>query len=461
MSRETKVLATVSGKGGVGKTIISANLARIISYNKKVLLVDLDFPNQGLTGLFAEYLQPSCYSARDMIFGSEAIELDRILMVRPNLFFVPAFEPSDRDRFNLDLNPLNKGELLANLDKKLNLILDNSGVDLIMLDCHGGLDIVSFASFALSDHTIVVSEPDKITFNGTLELLDYYEKNWADQNFKSPLDNDAKVSNESKLFPSSQGSFPTDKVIFLLNRVSGHFSYNGLIKLYKSEIEATSRFAAEIIGPYIFIPSDSLLAQSVSQYPIYIELAPESLFCQKLELIYTQLFGKRPEIIGRSVLYRWFERKRARSLQRELSSTEERRTAAVFSFITMAQFGMLLGFVWLGFGATRLTPGDVKAGSSLEAYPMLFGIGMALIGLGLLGTSWVNAVVSKYYRDALRLEYRLLRRSRRFVIAIVLLRLIRLFGARFYLLLSATFFGLVGVVYLTLAILSLLGFMRS
>jgi MinD-like ATPase involved in chromosome partitioning or flagellar assembly len=43
MIHETKVLATVSGKGGVGKTIISANLARIISYNKTFFLLTSTF----------------------------------------------------------------------------------------------------------------------------------------------------------------------------------------------------------------------------------------------------------------------------------------------------------------------------------------------------------------------------------------------------------------------------------
>jgi hypothetical protein len=60
------------------------------------------------------------------MFGSEAIEYDRILTVRPGFFFVPAFEPSDQDRFSLDLNPSNKGDLLARLDKKLNMLLKNS-----------------------------------------------------------------------------------------------------------------------------------------------------------------------------------------------------------------------------------------------------------------------------------------------------------------------------------------------
>ena len=42
--RKGKVVCITSGKGGVGKTVLTANLAGIIeSLNKKVLLIDLDW----------------------------------------------------------------------------------------------------------------------------------------------------------------------------------------------------------------------------------------------------------------------------------------------------------------------------------------------------------------------------------------------------------------------------------
>jgi cellulose biosynthesis protein BcsQ len=54
MASPPHIIAVVSGKGGVSKTVFSANLAAIAATASPTVLVDLDFPNQGLSGLFVE-----------------------------------------------------------------------------------------------------------------------------------------------------------------------------------------------------------------------------------------------------------------------------------------------------------------------------------------------------------------------------------------------------------------------
>ena len=50
-----QIIAVSSGKGGVGKTAISVNLARVLSWSeKRILLIDLDLHNRGSTTLVAE-----------------------------------------------------------------------------------------------------------------------------------------------------------------------------------------------------------------------------------------------------------------------------------------------------------------------------------------------------------------------------------------------------------------------
>jgi Mrp family chromosome partitioning ATPase len=48
-----KILTVTSGKGGVGKSTLSLNIARQLSLcGKKTLLVDFDIHNKGVTNLF-------------------------------------------------------------------------------------------------------------------------------------------------------------------------------------------------------------------------------------------------------------------------------------------------------------------------------------------------------------------------------------------------------------------------
>jgi hypothetical protein len=49
--RQRLVLAIASGKGGVGKTMLAAAIAKELSRRRRTLLVDLDFFNRGLAGL--------------------------------------------------------------------------------------------------------------------------------------------------------------------------------------------------------------------------------------------------------------------------------------------------------------------------------------------------------------------------------------------------------------------------
>jgi cellulose biosynthesis protein BcsQ len=48
---EPEIVTFVSGKGGVGKTMLAVAFARELSHADKTLILDLDFFNRGLTGL--------------------------------------------------------------------------------------------------------------------------------------------------------------------------------------------------------------------------------------------------------------------------------------------------------------------------------------------------------------------------------------------------------------------------
>ena len=74
-----RIISTVSGKGGSVRPVLSANLARIVAFSRKVLLIDFDFPNQGLNGSICRRGSPICFSAHDMIWSRNSRRLTKSL----------------------------------------------------------------------------------------------------------------------------------------------------------------------------------------------------------------------------------------------------------------------------------------------------------------------------------------------------------------------------------------------
>lgn len=176
------ILTVVSGKGGVGKTMLSVALANELSKARPTLLVDLDFFNRGVTGLMAtlksrktgrtlempDFLRTTeadPEEPEDPADGSDWVAVE----IRKNLWFVdyPDLTQAEIRKFET----MAVGELKTALAEFLNKALKVTGCDCVVLDCHGGPDNSSFAACLISDHNLMVSEPDRITLFGTLNFL--------------------------------------------------------------------------------------------------------------------------------------------------------------------------------------------------------------------------------------------------------------------------------------------------
>lgn len=67
--------------------------------------------------------------------------------------------------------------LLHALGDYVRELAEACGAQVVVLDCHGGPDKTSFAScLAAEPHTLLVSEPDRITLHGTLHFLRMLER---------------------------------------------------------------------------------------------------------------------------------------------------------------------------------------------------------------------------------------------------------------------------------------------
>ena len=82
------VISIVSGKGGVGKTRISISLAKILSKYLKVLLIDFDLHNQGLTHLLDDRKKNINESSTfDYLCNKNYVKPTKL---QENLFFISA-----------------------------------------------------------------------------------------------------------------------------------------------------------------------------------------------------------------------------------------------------------------------------------------------------------------------------------------------------------------------------------
>jgi len=84
------IISVVSGKGGVGKTMLSVAIANELAAGRRTLLLDLDFFNRGLTGLFASSkLRTQCRRVEGPKFLRDEYDLEWSLAeVKKNLLVV-------------------------------------------------------------------------------------------------------------------------------------------------------------------------------------------------------------------------------------------------------------------------------------------------------------------------------------------------------------------------------------
>jgi prepilin-type processing-associated H-X9-DG protein len=264
------VLCVASGKGGVGKTSLALCLAREIARSARVLVIDLDYFNRGATSLLREETQPfaaglSLIEVLPLYSPSASGEAPRDsdpplrvdqLRRHESMLFCPCPDLSQPIIRGLHDRPIR--ELAASLRGLIAWICLAHDVGCVVIDAHGGPDPLSFAACEIADHTVLVTEPDKVTLHGALNFLAIL-RSYA----PGPL---------------------SGKLHLVFNRVSPHFSYRGIEQVYQSDL-------ADLFGTPLLamIPFDDQIFDSFGQTPLSTDLFPNSTFARKIELIVRRL----------------------------------------------------------------------------------------------------------------------------------------------------------------------------
>ncbi len=143
-----KVLALTSGKGGVGKTNIAANLAICMAASrKKVLLIDTDLSLGNLDILMGVY---SKYNISHLLNGQKSIE--EIIYSGPEGLGIICGASGLEDLANID--EFRRHRLLRELSRL------QSDFDVIVIDTAAGISKLVVGFCLAADHVLVITTPD-------------------------------------------------------------------------------------------------------------------------------------------------------------------------------------------------------------------------------------------------------------------------------------------------------------
>lgn len=156
---KTSVIAVTSGKGGVGKSNITANLAIALSQlNKKVLVMDADLGLANIDVLLG--LMPK-YNLRHVILGEKTV--DDILIDGPsNIKIIPGASGITE---LADLDDYKREQIINNLS-----VLENRD-DYVLIDTGAGLSKNVRRFVTSSNEAIIVTTPDPAAITDAYSMI--------------------------------------------------------------------------------------------------------------------------------------------------------------------------------------------------------------------------------------------------------------------------------------------------
>lgn len=172
-NKNCRTIAIVSGKGGSGKTMLTATIAKILDESGlSVLLIDADFGTAGLTYYLGLSEVSNISVGLTNLFSTKsktALHHDKVIEKLKNHSNINFIGVGDHRRYKLN------GEsdfFHEYFNEFINQIKIESQYDFILVDCRGGIDDESLTVCNTADDIIIVAETDTTSFQATQYLVD-------------------------------------------------------------------------------------------------------------------------------------------------------------------------------------------------------------------------------------------------------------------------------------------------
>ncbi len=151
--RQAQVIAVTSGKGGVGKTLLAANLSiALAARGHRVALFDMDM---GLANADIVLGVDAMYTWRDLLAGRRSLE-EVVVQAPGGIALLPGASGVSQ---MANLSEFERHQLVAAAERAA------GSYDVVVFDCGAGIshNVVSVASFAETILVVATPEPTAIT----------------------------------------------------------------------------------------------------------------------------------------------------------------------------------------------------------------------------------------------------------------------------------------------------------
>jgi len=246
-----RVLAVTSGKGGVGKTNISANLAYLLSKKKKkVLVLDADV---GLANMDVILGLTPKYNLYHVLNGEKSIR-DVIVQGPGGFMILPSASGIQ------EMSDLSKGHKLTLIDEIKTL---QEQVDFMLIDTGAGIaGNVMYFNMAAQE-IIVVTSPEPTAITDAYAMIKVLYQRHAKDHFRI-LVNMVKSEEEAK------------EVFARLNQATNHFL----------------NVSVEYLG---YVVQDEHIADSVRQQKPFVSLFPHCPASKCMQVLADKIGREEPE----------------------------------------------------------------------------------------------------------------------------------------------------------------------
>jgi len=180
---ERKIIPIAGGKGGVGKSVIAANMALSMAmFGKKTVLVDLDLGGSNLHTLIG--LRNSNPGMGNLVSGRRSSVNELICPTEwENLFFIPG-----------DVLVYGIGELTKSVKARIVKGLLDIDADYIVVDLGGGSNFTVVDFFLISNSGLIVTTPQTTSIMNAYSFMKNYVFRFLQRAFAS----DKKISSYLK-----------------------------------------------------------------------------------------------------------------------------------------------------------------------------------------------------------------------------------------------------------------------